>query len=126
MGDDEKVTYTADNAAKLIQKSYAEIESMFRLNSMGASQFQYKGQQIAKAVFLQVDSTLLHFFDYTTKEGSLIEALTTPDKIALSETYARKVFGNKQPVGEKIEAFNADGTKKVQTEILFVLLWKMK
>ena len=112
MGDDEKVTYTANNAAKLIQKNYAEIESMFRLNSMGASLFQYKGQQIAKAVFLQVDSTLLHFFDYTTKEGSLIEALTTPDKIALSEKYTRKVFGNKQPVGERIEVFNADGTKK--------------
>ncbi len=112
MGDDEKVTYTADNAAKLIQKNYAEIESMFRLNSMDASQFQYKGQQISKAIFLQVDSTLLHFFDYTTKEGSLKEALTTPDKIVLSETYARKVFGNKQPVGERIETINADGTRK--------------
>lgn len=112
MGEEEIVTYTEVNAAQQIKKNYAEVESMLRLNSVGASHFQYREQPIDKAIFLQMDSTLLHFFDYTVKEGSLKEALTTPDKVALSETYARKVFGNQPAIGESIEAIRSNGTRK--------------
>ena len=112
MGKDEIVTYTEVNTARQIKKNYAEIESMLRLNSVSVSYFQYKEEPIDKSIFLQMDSTLLNFFDYTVKEGSLKEALTTPDKVALSETYARKVFGNQPAIGESIEAIHSNGTRK--------------
>lgn len=112
MGKDELVTYTDVNAAQQILKNYAEVESMLKMNNVGASHFQYREQPIEKAIFLQMDSTLLNFFDYTVKEGSLKEALTTPGKVALSETYARKVFGNQPAIGESIEAIHSNGTRK--------------
>ena len=112
MGKDEIVTYTEVNTARQIKKNYAEIESMLRLNSVSVSYFQYKEEPIDKAISLQMDSTLLDFFNYTIKEGSLKEALTAPDKVALSETYARKVFGNQPAIGESIEAIQSDGTRK--------------
>ena len=112
MGKDELVTYTDVNAAQQILKNYAEVGSMLKMISGEASHFQYREQPIEKAIFLQMDSTLLNFFDYTVKEGSLKEALTTPGKVALSETYARKVFGNQPAIGESIEAIHSNGTRK--------------
>ena len=112
MEEGEKETYVTANAAKQIKNNYAEVESMLCMNTLTSSHYEYEGNQIADALVLQVDSTLLNFFDYTTKKGSLQEALNTPDKVALSETYAQKVFGSKNCIGEVIESISAKGERK--------------
>ena len=86
MEEGEKVTYVTANAAKQIKNNYAEVESMLCMNTLTSSHYEYEGNKIADALVLQVDSTLLNFFDYVTKEGNLQEALNTPGKVVLSET----------------------------------------
>ena len=44
-----------------------------------------------------------------TLEGNLSTVLTTPDKIAISETFARKLFHGHSGIGEMIEIIDADG-----------------
>ena len=112
MEEGEKATYVTANAANQIKNNYAEVESMLRMNTLTSSHYEYEGNKIADALVLQADSTLLNFFYYTTKEGSLQEALNTPDKIALSETYAQKVFGSENCIGKVIESINTKGEKK--------------
>ena len=112
MEEGEKVTYVTANAAKQIKNNYAEVESMLCMNTLTSSHYEYEGNKIADALVLQVDSTLLNFFDYVIKEGNLQEALNTPDKVALSETYAQKVFGSKNCIGEVIESISAKGERK--------------
>ena len=111
MEEGEKVTYVTANAAKQIKNNYAEVESMLCMNPL-PSHYEYEGNKIADALVLQVDSTLLNFFDYVIKEGNLQEALNTPGKVALSETYAQKVFGSKNCIGEVIESISAKGERK--------------
>ena len=89
MEEGEKVSYVTTNAAKQIKNNYAEVESMLCMNTL-PSHYEYEGNKIADALVLQVDSTLLNFFNYVIKEGNLQEALNTPDKVALSETYAQR------------------------------------
>ena len=112
MEEGEKVTYVTANAAKQIKNNYAEVESMLCMNTLTSSHYEYEGNKIADALVLQVDSTLLNFFDYATKEGNLQEALNTPDKVALSETYAQKVFGSRNCIGEVIESVPMHGNRK--------------
>lgn len=112
MEEGEKVTYITTDAANQIKNNYAEVESMLCMNTLTSSHYEYEGNKIADALVLQVDSTLLNFFDYVTKEGNLQEALNTPDKVALSETYAQKVFGSRNCIGEVIESISAKGERK--------------
>ena len=112
MEEGEKVTYVTTNAAKQIKNNYAEVESMLCMNTLTSSHYEYEGNKIADALVLQVDSTLLNFFDYVIKEGNLQEALNTPGKVVLSETYAQKVFGSKNCIGEVIESVPMHGKRK--------------
>ncbi|MBE6273984.1 MAG: FtsX-like permease family protein [Bacteroides sp.] len=112
MEEGELMTYTTAMATEQIKNNYAEVESMLRMNTLTSSHYEYQGNKMSDVLALQVDSTLLHFFPYEVKEGSLKEALTTPDKVALTETYAQKVFGKKSCIGEVIESINAKGERK--------------
>ena len=112
MEEGELTTYATDKAAEQIRNNYAEVESMLRMNALTSNHHEYQGNKMADALTLQIDSTLLHFFPYEVKEGSLKEALTTPNKVALTETYAQKVFGKKNCIGEVIESINEKGERK--------------
>ena len=112
MEEGELTTYATAKAAEQIRNNYAEVESMLRMNALTSNHHEYQGNKMADALTLQIDSTLLHFFPYEVKEGSLKEALTTPNKMALTETYAQKVFGKKNCIGEVIESINAKGERK--------------
>ena len=112
MEEGELVTYVTAQAGNQIKNNYAEVENMLRMNSLTSIHFEHEGNKVAEATVIQVDSTLLHFFPYETKEGSLHEALTSPNKIALTETYAQKVFGGKNCIGEIIESISPKGERK--------------
>ncbi len=112
MEEGELTTYATAKAAEQIRNNYAEVESMLCMNALTFNHHEYQGNKMADALTLQIDSTLLHFFPYEVKEGSLKEALTTPNKVALTETYAQKVFGKKNCIGEVIESISPKGERK--------------
>ena len=112
MEEGELTTYATARAADQIKNNYAEVESMLRLSATNSSHYEYQGNKMTDVTVIQTDSTLLQFFPYETKEGNLKEVLTTPDKVALTETYAQKVFGKKSCIGEVIEGVNSKGERK--------------
>ncbi|MBR5613052.1 MAG: ABC transporter permease, partial [Bacteroidaceae bacterium] len=112
MEEGELVTYVTALASNQIKNNYAEVENMLRMNLLTSTHYEYEGNKVLDARTIQVDSTLLHFFPYETKEGSLHEALTSPGKIALTETYAQKVFGRKNCIGEIMENISPKGERK--------------
>ena len=89
MEEGELVTYVTALAGNQIKSNYAEVESILRMNILTSTHYEYDRNKVLDAMTIQVDSTLLHFFPYETKGGSLHEALTSPNKIALTETYAQ-------------------------------------
>lgn len=112
MEEEGKTAYVHINAAKQIKNNYAEVKNILQVNDLRNYDLFYKGNKLPQVIFIHADSTLTAFFDYPVKEGSLEEVLNTPHKVALKESYARKVFGEKSAVGEIIEAFNSEGKKK--------------
>lgn len=53
-----------------------------------------------KTNLMAADTTFFHFFNYRVMEGSL--SLEQPNNAILTETYAKKLFGNESPVGRNI------------------------
>ena len=56
------------------------------------------------------------FFPYKVLYGNLNEALTQPNKIALSEECARKYFGKENPIGQTITTGMNNTTVRVQND----------
>lgn len=74
-----------ENRCKLIEEENSTIIS---------NEVAYKTNLMA------ADTTFFHFFNYRVMEGSL--SLEQPNNAILTETYAKKLFGNESPVGRNI------------------------
>lgn len=106
-----KTPYVYQMGLKQIKNNnYAEIEQILCINNINIqSDLLHNGNKLPKATLLETNDALSNLFEYTTKEGNMNEVLASPNKIALSEDYARKAFGNKPCIGEIIESFNSKG-----------------
>lgn len=62
------------------------------------------------------DTTFARFFEYEVLHGNLHDALASPDKAALSESCARKLFGKTNPVGKIVQIDLADGGIRCEDE----------
>jgi hypothetical protein len=117
MRDREHVAYAQADIPPQLKERYAEVADYFRCHSLAADYCKYGDRIFKHQIMLCADTTLLHFFDYTAVTGSLHEALTVPGKVAVSETYARRVFGNADPIGERLllgDGYNGDQDRTYQ------------
>jgi len=51
---------------------------------------------------LLVDSTFFQFFDFELEAGDRLTALDAPDKCVITERLAKRLFGDKDPIGEPL------------------------
>ncbi|HEY9258669.1 ABC transporter permease [Chitinophaga sp.] len=65
----------------------------------GEARYNEKGYAFADAAFLQI-------FDYTWLAGDPRTALSEPNEVVLTQTIARKYFGDKDPMGQVINLEN--------------------
>ena len=52
---------------------------------------------------LLVDSTFFHFFSFPLVQGNPHTVLAAPDKCVVTESLARQLFGDKNPIGETLQ-----------------------
>ncbi|MEG1554748.1 MAG: FtsX-like permease family protein, partial [Rikenellaceae bacterium] len=75
---------------------------------------------------LFVDSTFLDMFSFDLVRGDRKEVLRSKNNVVLSETFANKVFGSQNPVGETINIFDSvslvvSGVFKTPRNTMFAL-----
>jgi putative ABC transport system permease protein len=79
---------------------------------------QYEDHFVRSSYHL-VDSSFAGMFDFPLISGNLEEALTGPDRIALTEGLANKIFGDQDPLGKTISLVN-EKQQLVVTAVLAV------
>jgi putative ABC transport system permease protein len=102
--------YITTPVAPNLKRDFPEIEDAVRiapdefLVKKGNIQFQEKRTVLA-------DSTLFNVFDFPLVAGDKKTALIEPMSVVISQTTAKKYFGNTNPMGQEIQitgdAFNA-------------------
>ena len=112
MEEGTKVTFVTPDASAQIKEKYAEITDILRINGISANVCKYNEMVYEHPLFICADSTLTHFFPYTVLEGSLKEVLTVSGQIAVSESFARRLFGHRNGIGEILEITGEGNEKK--------------
>ncbi|MDF9829151.1 ABC transporter permease [Parabacteroides sp. PF5-6] len=54
---------------------------------------------------LDVDTAFYRFFPQKVVRGSLEDALVGPDRVVLTESFARRLFGHSDPIGQMVQIF---------------------
>jgi putative ABC transport system permease protein len=85
-----------------IKNQLPEVESFTRIyGDVGNAVFP--GNQQTRMSYLLADSSFFTMFSFRLIEGNPHEVLKTKNKVVLSESFANKMFGNENPVGQSFE-----------------------
>lgn len=90
-----------------LMSDFPEIEESIRIDKNDAT-VQLGDKQFIEDDILLVDPSFLSVFDFPLLSGDAKTALVDPYSIVLSETMAKKYFGNADPVGKSIKVFMYD------------------
>lgn len=104
LGDQLAHFATSPKPAGLAFKEGApEIEAFCRLQQRGNETVRYDNQVFLEANTLLADSTLFKVFSFKLLEGNPQKALAAPHSVVLSQTTAKKYFGNDSPMGQYLK-----------------------
>lgn len=98
----ERVCFTVGSIPVEIKEKYPEVIDYLRLNNIGMDYIKVDNDHFDPITIVTTDSSFPRFFPYKVVTGDLNEALTQPNKIALTEACAKKYFGSKNPIGQII------------------------
>ena len=96
---------TAGPMAAALLADYPEIEQVVRIKQEGGWLVRSGDRKFNETDrdFMFVDSTFFDVFSFNLLKGDPKRCLAEPRSIVLSEEYARKYFGNEDPVGRTLK-----------------------
>ena len=90
----------------LLKDDFPEVEEYVRLRKMGQGAKRYIGYEDRKFYeewFFFADPTVFTVFSFPLIQGDPERALVEPNSIVITESMARKYFGDENPIGKTLE-----------------------
>jgi putative ABC transport system permease protein len=102
-------TSASRSSLKFNYKDYPELESLVTLRKLSKGQIKVScGESSFSPEVLIADSTFFTLFDFKLLIGNKKTILSDPGIAIITEDYARKIFGDKDPVGQEIKVTESD------------------
>ncbi|MDH6357504.1 FtsX-like permease family protein [Parabacteroides sp. PF5-9] len=98
----DQVFWVSGDIPPMIKDRYPEVEDYLCLTYMYMTKITVGESIYDPLTFIHADASFPRFFPYQTLAGNLEEALTAPNKIALTEATAHRFFGKEDPIGQNI------------------------
>ncbi len=85
-------------------KDYPEVENLTTIKKYKKGEIVFKyGETSISPEGIVADSTLLDVFDFALKVGDKNTVLHDPDAVIFTDRFAKKLFGDENPVGKVVE-----------------------
>ena len=103
----EKMFYMWPQAAEEIKNQCPEVEKACCVLSADGrikyGQQEVKSKDAQEGIIMLADSTFFQFFDFDLVKGDRLTALDAPDKCVITEHLAKRLFGDRDPIGESLQ-----------------------
>ncbi len=98
-------------------KEFPEVEDFLRMNGSGPTVLEYNNQTFTEDHLVEADSSFFNFFSIPVLKGDLKNLLNAPQKVVLSESTAKKIFGNENPIDKPIK-IGSDTVRYIVTGVM--------
>jgi putative ABC transport system permease protein len=102
-GQEITAAYTASVIGPTMQKEYPEVEDFLRMDNEGPTVVEYNKQAFVDDHIIQADSSFFNFFSIPVLRGDPKNLLNAPRKVVLSESTAKRIFGNENPIDKPLK-----------------------
>lgn len=101
----QEVTYATSAAimGPTMLREFPEIEDFLRMTGAGPTVIEYNNQAFSEEHLIEADSSFFNFFSIPVIKGDQKNLLNAPHKAVLSESTAKKIFGNENPIDKAIK-----------------------
>jgi putative ABC transport system permease protein len=103
---DEKLQSTSSNVSVLFgpaaKLEFPEINDYARLIDLGKIKIKRETESFDEEGFLFADQSIFNILTFEVTDGDVNKALTDINKVAISQTIARKYFNNEPAVGKSL------------------------
>lgn len=107
-GDDVQTLYESMSpTGDLLSDNIPEILKFVRFGQVSRTQVSYNGSHFLEEKIFYSDNSVFDIFTFEFISGNPKTALSKPYTIVITENTAKKYFGNKTPIGERL-IFNND------------------
>lgn len=105
-GQEFKGTWTSPPVAQSFAEEIPEVREACRINLINDIIFRYGDKVFTEDEVFYADSNFFQFFDFKFLQGDPVTALKEPNSIVLTNTLARKYFGEESPLGKVVTVGN--------------------
>lgn len=91
----------------LMAEEYADIVGATRFFDGWEGILQHDNTSLLTSIHL-VDADFVDMFDFRILKGNVKDAFSTPNQIILTKSYAAKLFGTKEPMGQTVSFIDED------------------
>src|SRR6185437_13145605 len=100
-GDMQRGNFTSTKVAPTFKRTFPEVESAVRM-FMDEYTVRSGEKLLNEKRFMYADSSFFDVFSFSLLRGDVHTALNGPRKVILTETTARRYFGDADPLGRMI------------------------
>lgn len=101
-GESQKVAVTGTKVGPQFKREFPQVVDFVRLDKITRI-VGYKNQLFEEKSFLYAEPSLFKIFSFKLLNGDPATALSSNDKIVISQTAAQKYFGNEAPIGKMLK-----------------------
>jgi putative ABC transport system permease protein len=84
-------------------REFPEIEDFLRMTGKGPTVVEYNNVTFTEEHMIEADSSFFNFFTIPVLKGDVNNLLNAPQKVVLSESTAKRIFGDKNPIDKSIK-----------------------
>ena len=84
-------------------REYPEVEDYLRMTGRGPTVVEYEDQTFTDDHVVEADSSFFNFFSIPLLKGDPKNVLNAPRRAVLSESTAKRIFGNENPIDKAIK-----------------------
>lgn len=109
--------YTPAIMGPTMPEEFPEVEDFLRMNGAGSTSVEYDQNIFTEDNVIEADSSFFNFFSIPVIRGDRDNLLNSPHKVVLSESAAKKIFGDADPIDRMIK-IGSDTTRYVVTGVM--------
>jgi len=98
-------------------REFPEIEDYLRMTRKGPSVVEYKNQAFTDEHIIEADSSFFNFFSIPVLKGDPKNLLNAPHKVVLSQSTAKRIFGDENPIDKPVK-IGSDTVRYIVTGVM--------
>ncbi len=95
--------YTCAPIGPTMLREYPEVEDYLRMTGRGPTVVEYEDQTFTDDHVVEADSSFFNFFSIPLLKGDPKNVLNAPRRAVVSESTAKRIFGNENPIDKAIK-----------------------